>query len=102
MNKRKFNFEKETFSKNAQGISKYHHEVLLLMKFLQTKPQIKNMKINYYGFFYTVIENRVEKKIVSDKYENIENDFNNIKDLITPNHYLGIEPTERKIEISYE
>ena len=34
-------------SKNAQGISKRYHEVLLLMKFLQTKPQVKNMKINY-------------------------------------------------------
>ena len=46
MNKRIFSFEKETFSKNAQGISKNHHEVLLLMKFLQTKPHNKNMKIN--------------------------------------------------------
>ena len=36
------------FSKNAQCISKIYHEVLLLMKFLQTKPQVKNMNINYY------------------------------------------------------
>ena len=30
------------------GISKIYHEVLLLMKFQQTKPQGKNMNINYY------------------------------------------------------
>ena len=35
-------------AKNAQGISKIYHEVLMLMKFLQTKPQVKNMNINYY------------------------------------------------------
>ena len=28
------------FSKNAAGISKVYHEVLLLLKILQTKPQI--------------------------------------------------------------
>ena len=63
MIKRIFNFEKEPFSKNAQGIREYRHEVLLLMKFLQTKPQIKKMKISYYGLFDTVIENRVEKEL---------------------------------------
>ena len=41
-----FQFQKNSFSKNVQGIGKTYHEVLLLMKFLQTKPQIKNMKIN--------------------------------------------------------
>ena len=35
------------FSKNAQRVSKIYQEVLLLMKFLQTKPQVKNMNINY-------------------------------------------------------
>ena len=35
------------FSRNAQGISKIYHEVLLLMKFLQTKSEVKNMNINY-------------------------------------------------------
>ena len=38
----------DPFSRNAKGISKIYHEVLLLMKFLQTKPQIKNMNNNYY------------------------------------------------------
>ena len=35
----------DPFSRNAQGISKVYHEVFLLMKFLQTKPQVKNMNI---------------------------------------------------------
>ena len=29
--------DEDTFSKNAQGISKIYHEVFLLRKFLQTK-----------------------------------------------------------------
>ena len=57
MNIRNFKFE-DPFSKNAQGINKNYHEVLLLMKFLHTKPQVKNMKINYYALYYTVIKKR--------------------------------------------
>ena len=38
VNIRTFKFEKDPFSENAQGTSKIYHEVLLLMKFLQTKP----------------------------------------------------------------
>ena len=34
-----------TFAKNAQRISKNYHKVLLLMKIVQTKPQVKNMNI---------------------------------------------------------
>ena len=45
---RSFEFEQDLSSKNAQGISKIYHEVLLLMKFLQTKPQVKDMNINYF------------------------------------------------------
>ena len=56
------------------------------MKYLQTKPQVKNMNINYYDLYYTVIENRNEKEIVIG--EDDENDF------ITPNHYIGIKPRE--------
>ena len=94
MKKRIINFEKEPFYKNSQGISKYRHEVLLLMKFSKTKPHIKNMKINYYGLFHTVIENRVEKGIVNDECEIIENDCNKFVDIGTPNHYFGIKPLE--------
>ena len=39
MNFTNFRFEEDPFSKNAQVISKIYREVLLLMKFLQTKPQ---------------------------------------------------------------
>ena len=31
-------FDEDPFAKNAQGISEVYHEVLLLKKFLQTKP----------------------------------------------------------------
>ena len=48
-------FDEDPFSKNAQGISKIYREVLLLTKYLQTKPQVKNMDINYYDLYYTVI-----------------------------------------------
>ena len=47
MKKRNSQTQEDTFSKNAQGVNKIYHEVLLLMKFLQTKPQVKNMNINY-------------------------------------------------------
>ena len=36
-------FEEDVFSKSAQNISKVYHEVLLSMKILQTKPQVKSM-----------------------------------------------------------
>ena len=55
--------DEKNFAKNAQGISKIYHEVLLLLKFSQTKPQIKNMNINYYDLYYTVIKKRDEKKL---------------------------------------
>ena len=41
MKNRKFQTQYDPFAKNAQVISKIYHEVLLLMKFLQTKPQVK-------------------------------------------------------------
>ena len=81
----------DPFAKNAQGISKNYHEVLLLMKFLQTKPQIKNMNIKYYDLYYTVIKTRDENKIIDNQYENDENDYIDINDYITPNHYIGIK-----------
>ena len=43
--------QQDPFAKNAQGISKIYHEVLLLMKIWQTKPEIKNMNINYYDLY---------------------------------------------------
>ena len=83
--------DEDPFAKNARGISKIYHEVLLLMKFLQTKPQVKKMNIKYYDLYYTVFKNRDEKEIVNDKYENNHNDYINYEDFITPNHYIGVK-----------
>ena len=43
------------------------------------------MNINYYELYYTVIENRDEKEIVDNQFEN---DFINFNDIV-PNHYIG-------------
>ena len=84
--------DEDTFAKNAQSISKIHHEVLSLRKYLQTKLQVKNMNINYYDLYYTVNKNRTEKykeeeqeEIVDNQYEN---DFIYFNDIV-PNHYTG-------------
>ena len=81
--------DQDPFAKNAQGISKIYHEILLLMKFLQTKPQVKNMNIDYYNLYYTVIKTRDENKVEDTQYENIENHSFNFQDFITPNHSIG-------------
>ena len=39
------------------------------MKFLQTKPQIKNMKVNYYDLYFTVIKTGDENKDIDNQYE---------------------------------
>ena len=75
--------DEDTFARNAQGITKVYHEVLFLMKFLQTKPQVKNMNIKYYDLYYTVIKNRDEREIVDNQYENHSFSLN---DVIIPNH----------------
>ena len=84
----------DPFAKNAQSISKIYHEVLLLMKFLQTKPQVKNMNINYYDLYNTVIKVRDENRDIDIQNENDENDYIDINDFISPNHYVGIKPRE--------
>ena len=85
----------DPFSRNAQSISKIYHEVLLLLKFIQTKPEVKNMNINYYDLYYTVIKTRDENKDIDIQYENDENDYIDINDfIITPNHYIGIKNRE--------
>ena len=88
----------DPFSKNAQGISKLYHEVLLLMKFLQTKSQVKNMNINYFDLYYTVIKVRNENRDIDDNYQNDENDYIDINNFtIHPNQYVGIKPRETKL-----
>ena len=62
-----------------------YHEVLLLMKFLQTKPSIKNMNLKYHDLYYTVIKSSDEKVSVDNHYEN---DYINVNDIV-PNHYVG-------------
>ena len=84
--------DEDPFSKNSQSISKIYHEVFLLLKLLQTKPQIKNMNINYYNLKYTVFKNRDEKEIVDNQYEN---DFITLNDVNIPNHYVGIKGREK-------
>ena len=80
-------------SRNSQGISKIYHEVLLLMNFLHTKPQVKNMNINYYDLYYTVFKVRDEHKDIDNQYENDDNDYINFDDIV-PNHYVGIKNCE--------
>ena len=88
MKNKNFQTRQDPFAKNAQGINKIYHEVILLMKVLQTKPQIENMNISYYDLYYTVIKVRDENKDIDNQYEDDYNDF------ITPNHYVGIKPRE--------
>ena len=81
-----FQFEEDPFSKNVQNTGKIYHEVLLLMKLSQTKPQVNIMNIKFYDSYYIVIKNRDNKEVVVDKYEIIYNNFN---DFSTPIHYFG-------------
>ena len=91
-------FDEDPFAKNAQGISRIYHEVLLLMKFLQTKPQVKNMNIIYYYLYYTVIKNRDGNEIVDNQYEN---DFISLNDVIIPNHYVAIKGREKWVNFEW-
>ena len=70
-----FQFGEDPFSKNIESNGKIYHEVVLLLKFLQTKLQVKNMNTTYHDLYHTVIKNRVDKENVNDKYENNEIDY---------------------------
>ena len=83
--------DQDRFSRNAQGISKFYHEVLLLMKFLQTKLEMKKMNINYYDLYYTVIKTRDENRDIDNQYENDENDYIDVNDFIIPNFNISRE-----------
>ena len=76
-----FQFEEDHFSKNVESISKICHEVSLLEKLLQVKPQIKSMKIEYSDLYCTVIKNRVEKEI----------EYFTFNEFITPCHYNQVK-----------
>ena len=49
MNFKNFRFGEDPFAEDARRISKIYHEVLMLMKISQTKPQVKNMNNIYYN-----------------------------------------------------
>ena len=86
--------EEDLFAKNVQGVSKIYHEVLLLLKILQTKPQFEKLNKNYYNLYYTVIKNRDAKEILNDKNNNNENGYCILDDFILPNHIMSIKSRE--------
>ena len=61
------------------------------MKFLQTKPQDKNMNINCFDLYNTVIKVRDENKDIDNRFENDENDYIDVNDFITPNQNISHE-----------
>ena len=61
------------------------------MKFLRTKPQVKNMNINYYDLYNTVIKTRDENRDIDIQNENDENDYIDINDFITLIHNVSHE-----------
>ena len=61
---------------------------------MQTEPQIKSVKINFYDLYYTVIRNRDEKETENDKYENKENDYTKYDLFRIPKCDLGFRPRE--------
>ena len=75
--------EHKTFSKNAQGFIKIYDEVLLLLKFFQTKPSIKKMNINFYDLYYTVNRIRDENKDKVNQYEDDDNGYIDITDFFS-------------------
>ena len=62
-----FQFEEVPFSRKEESVRKIYQEVLLLIKFQQTKPQVKSMNIYYYDLYYTVINNREDNETVNNK-----------------------------------
>ena len=79
----------DPFSRNAQGIGKIYLEELLIMKFLQTKPNIKNMDINYYDLYYTVIKTRDENMDIDNQCEDDYHDYIDINDFFRILQYMG-------------
>ena len=55
-----FQFEEDPLAKNAQSTAFTVYELLILMKFLQTKPQVESKNISYYDLYYTVIKHLTE------------------------------------------
>ena len=60
------------------------HEVILILQFLQTKPQVGSMKKEYLNLYYTIIKNRDEK-------EEEDVDYSNYVDFIMPKYDIGVK-----------
>ena len=52
-----FHFEEDPINKHAQGIVFIMHEVMVFLKYSQTKPQVKNKNIIYFDLCHTMIKN---------------------------------------------
>ena len=65
-----FSLKKILLVRTFKVLQKFCHEVLLLVKFLQTKQHVKSMITKYYDLCYTVIKTRDDYETVNDKYEN--------------------------------
>ena len=57
----KFQFE-DRFAKNKKSIMLIMLEALMLIKFFQTKPYLKNENIDYFDMYYVIILNQLEKE----------------------------------------
>ena len=79
--------DEDLFSRNAQGIGKIYQEVLLLMKFQQTKPQVKIWLLNVVICILLWLKKEKKRGLVHD--DEYEKDYNNFNDFIIPNHYIG-------------
>ena len=57
-----FQTEEGHFAQTAQAIRKSFHEVLLVMKILETKPHVESIYLNYYDLYCSVNKSLVEKE----------------------------------------
>ena len=56
-----FQFE-DIFARNAKGIALIMHEALMLLKFFQTKPKLKQENIDYFDMYYNIIFARKQQE----------------------------------------
>ena len=96
MKNKNFKAEQDPFARKVQVVSKIYHELFLLMKLLQTKPQIKNKNINCYDLYYTVIRIREENEDIDIQNDDYDNDYIDINDVIIASHYVGIKDREKR------
>ena len=61
MKNKNYQSQQDPCSRNAQGICKIYHEVLLLKNFSQTNSEVKNMDIIF--MIYIILLLRLEMKI---------------------------------------